>query len=57
MNSITHTLTAFDGQYEKTIYNVGPAKVTIKTDDIYTDTTTRYFKIHSQTDDGSISVL
>lgn len=57
MNSITHTLTAHSGVYEKTIYNVGPAKVTVNTDDIYTSTNTRYFKLHSQTDDGSIDVI
>ena len=56
MKTVTHTLTAFDGVYEKTIYNVGPAKVVINTDDFYTDTNTRYYKLHTQVDTGKITV-
>ncbi len=56
MKTVTHTLTAFNDVYEKTIYNVGPAKVVINTDEIYTGTDTRYYKLHTQVDTGKITV-
>jgi len=56
VNTVTHTLTAHDNVYEKTIYNIGPAKVVINTNDIYTGTNTRYYKLHTQVDTGKITV-
>ena len=56
MKTITHTLTSHSGVYDKTIYNVGPAKVIISTDTFYNDTTTRYYKLHTQVDTGKITV-
>lgn len=57
MKVITHTLSAFDGSYDKTIYGVGPSQIVVSFSDFYTNTSNRYYKVYTQVDDGDVNTI
>lgn len=57
MKVLTHTLSAFDTSYEKTIYSTGPSQIAVNFSDFYTDTTNRYYKIYTQVDGEPVNTV